>query len=60
MKHKTEKIDNIIKINIQKCVKWCIKYNIPCNPLLLAHYNIHLENTSLIKYSQINKKCVLY
>ena len=58
MKHKTEKIDNIIKINIQKCVNWCIKYNIPCNPLLLAHHNINLENTSLIKYSQINKKCV--
>ena len=26
---KSEKIDNIIKMNSQKCVQWCIKHNIP-------------------------------
>jgi 23S rRNA U2552 (ribose-2'-O)-methylase RlmE/FtsJ len=30
-KHKQEKIDNIIKINIQKCIHWCMKYNIEFN-----------------------------
>ncbi len=30
-KNKDEKIENIKKINIQKCVSWCEKYKIPCN-----------------------------
>ena len=27
-KHKHEKINNLIKINIQKCIQWCVKNNI--------------------------------
>jgi 23S rRNA U2552 (ribose-2'-O)-methylase RlmE/FtsJ len=27
-KHKQEKIDNLIKTNVQKCMHWCLKYNI--------------------------------
>jgi 23S rRNA U2552 (ribose-2'-O)-methylase RlmE/FtsJ len=27
-KHKQEKIDNLIRINIQKCTQWCIRNNI--------------------------------
>jgi len=38
-KNKQDKIDNLIKINIQKCVSWCIKYNIP-------YYNL-LNNTNI-------------
>jgi 23S rRNA U2552 (ribose-2'-O)-methylase RlmE/FtsJ len=30
-KNKTEKIDSLIKINIQKSIKWCIKNEIPYN-----------------------------
>jgi 23S rRNA U2552 (ribose-2'-O)-methylase RlmE/FtsJ len=33
-KHKQDKIDNLIRINIQKCTQWCAKYNIECNPFL--------------------------
>jgi 23S rRNA U2552 (ribose-2'-O)-methylase RlmE/FtsJ len=28
-KNKQDKIDNLIKANIQKCIAWCVKYNIP-------------------------------
>jgi hypothetical protein len=28
-KHKGDKIDAIIKSNIQKCIYWCIKHNVP-------------------------------
>jgi 23S rRNA U2552 (ribose-2'-O)-methylase RlmE/FtsJ len=31
------KLNNIIKTNIQKCIHWCIKYNIPYNEL---HHSI--------------------
>jgi hypothetical protein len=44
-KHKQEKIDNLIKINIQKSVLWCYKYNIPCN-IINNESNIFLVNTS--------------
>jgi len=30
-KHKQDKIDNLIKINIQKCVQWCMKNNVEIN-----------------------------
>lgn len=30
-KNKQEKIENLIKANIQKCTSWCIRYNIPYN-----------------------------
>ena len=32
-KHKQEKIDNLIKINIQKCIQWCMKNNVEINNL---------------------------
>ena len=28
-KNKQDKIDNLIKTNVQKCVSWCNKYNVP-------------------------------
>jgi hypothetical protein len=33
-KNKQEKIENLIKSNIQKCTSWCIKYAIPYNVFL--------------------------
>ena len=34
-KNKEEKLELLKKINIQKCVNWCEKYNIPCNKFSL-------------------------
>jgi 23S rRNA U2552 (ribose-2'-O)-methylase RlmE/FtsJ len=48
-KNKQEKIDNLIKTNIQKCVLWCIKYNIPYNQIN-NDSNIFLENEELSTY----------
>jgi len=28
-KHKQEKIDTLIRLNVQKCIHWCLKNNIP-------------------------------
>ena len=28
-KYKTDKLEQIVKVNISKCIQWCIKYNIP-------------------------------
>ena len=33
-KHKQEKIDSIIKNNIQKCMNWCSKNNVPYNAMI--------------------------
>ena len=45
-KNKQEKIDNLIKSNIQKCILWCIKYHIPYH-LFNNESNIFLENLEL-------------
>jgi 23S rRNA U2552 (ribose-2'-O)-methylase RlmE/FtsJ len=36
-KQKQEKIDNLIKINIQKCIQWCLKNNIEHNNFLTTN-----------------------
>lgn len=28
-KHKADKIDNLVKTNIQKCIQWCMRHNVP-------------------------------
>jgi 23S rRNA U2552 (ribose-2'-O)-methylase RlmE/FtsJ len=43
-KHKQDKIDNLINANIQKCILWCNKYNVPQNQLMYSS-NIFLSNT---------------
>jgi 23S rRNA U2552 (ribose-2'-O)-methylase RlmE/FtsJ len=35
--NKTDKIENLKKHNIQKCINWCLKYNMP-------HNNSHMGN----------------
>lgn len=42
-KNRDMKIDNIKKINIQKCIQWCEKYNIPCNKFI-EKSNIFLKS----------------
>jgi 23S rRNA U2552 (ribose-2'-O)-methylase RlmE/FtsJ len=32
-KNKQDKIDNLIKSNIQKCILWCVKNNVPYNTI---------------------------
>ena len=39
---KTDKIENIKKNNIQKCISWCQKYNLPFNKINLSN-NIKLN-----------------
>jgi 23S rRNA U2552 (ribose-2'-O)-methylase RlmE/FtsJ len=38
-KYKQDKIDNLIKINIQKCIQWCIKNDV--------EYNISIGNINI-------------
>jgi 23S rRNA U2552 (ribose-2'-O)-methylase RlmE/FtsJ len=35
-KNKIDKIYNILKIHIQKCIQWCVKYNIEYNNLTIS------------------------
>jgi hypothetical protein len=45
-KHKQDKIDNLINVNIQKCTLWCTKYNVLQNQLIVPS-NIFLSNSSI-------------
>ena len=42
---KVEKINTIKSNNIQKCIKWCIKNNIPYNNIDTEHKNIFLKKS---------------
>ena len=42
-KHKNEKTDNLIKINMQKCINWCIKYNVQFNNIVAINQNAFLQ-----------------
>jgi len=41
-KNKAEKIDMLIKANIQKCIQWCLKYDVPHNTIT-GNTNIFLQ-----------------
>jgi 23S rRNA U2552 (ribose-2'-O)-methylase RlmE/FtsJ len=43
-KHRQEKIDNLINTNIQKCILWCTKYDIPYNQSIIPP-NIFLDGS---------------
>lgn len=45
---KKEKIDTIIKSNVQKCVHWCIKHNIQHNVLFRE---VSTDTNSIVKYN---------
>ena len=44
-KYKSEKINNLIKLNIQKSIHWCIKHNIPYN-MVANKSNVFLNDIS--------------
>lgn len=44
LKPKPEKIESIIKANVQKCMYWCIKHNIPYNILFK---DIQIDNPAI-------------
>jgi 23S rRNA U2552 (ribose-2'-O)-methylase RlmE/FtsJ len=46
-KNKSEKIDMLIKTNIQKCVQWCIKYDVP-HHVIATTTNIFLSSSSFL------------
>ena len=51
-RHKQDKLDNLLKLNIQKCIQWCIKYNIEYNILVnnqysYFHSNVHITMNSV-------------
>jgi len=43
-KHKQEKIDNLLRINIQKCIQWCIKYDVQYHTII-TNNNIFINQT---------------
>ena len=45
-KNKTEKLHNLIKVNVKKSIDWCIKYGI-------LHNNISLNNAFEETYSSV-------
>jgi len=53
-KHKNSKIDGLVKQNIQKCLQWCTKYNMPHHKMaandlatnsFMPHSNIFLRES---------------
>ena len=40
--NKNDKIDQLLKNNIQKSMNWCIKYNVPYN--IINQNNVFLQN----------------
>ena len=50
-KNRQDKIDNLIKTNIQKCIAWCIKYNVPYNIIT----NNIISNTNIFYTSPIRE-----
>jgi hypothetical protein len=46
-KCKQDKILHLIKINIQKCISWCTKYNVPINHIPISASNIFLDTPEI-------------
>ena len=40
-KYKQDKIDNLIKINIQKCIQWCLKHNVEYNIMTITNQQMN-------------------
>uniref|UniRef100_A0A6C0I3L8 Ribosomal RNA methyltransferase FtsJ domain-containing protein n=1 Tax=viral metagenome TaxID=1070528 RepID=A0A6C0I3L8_9ZZZZ len=45
-KHKQDKIEQLIKANVQKCIYWCTKNNVIFNTLIMDNYNVFLDQYS--------------
>jgi hypothetical protein len=64
-KYKQDKIDNLIKINIQKCIQWCTKNDIEYNNIIsniniFTNEYIEENNTieNVIENNSVNKECL--
>lgn len=42
-KNSQEKIDNLIKSHINKCVQWCNKYDVPYNTISTVNENVFIS-----------------
>jgi hypothetical protein len=58
-KHKQEKIDNLIRNNVQKCVSWCIRHNVSYNTNIMASSMGFNESTSIIQFTEDNQDDLL-
>jgi len=58
-KTKYDKIETLIKTNIQKSTDWCIKYNVPYN-ILNANSNIFLQNSNDVLFHTENTSANLH
>jgi hypothetical protein len=45
-KNKQDRIDNLVKSNIQKCVAWCTKYNVPYSISVINNNITNTNNTN--------------
>lgn len=43
-KHNQDKIDTLIKMNVQKCMQWCVKHELPYN-IITINPNVFLQMT---------------
>lgn len=43
-KHNQDKIDALIKMNVQKCMQWCVKHDLPYN-IIALNSNVFLQMT---------------
>lgn len=61
-KYKQDKIDNLIKINIQKCIQWCIKNDIE-HSNIISNINIftndYIEEINIVENNDTIKECIL-
>jgi hypothetical protein len=53
-KHKQDKIDNLIKNNVQKCASWCIRHNIVYNTNLTTSSTGFIESASIVQFADDN------
>jgi hypothetical protein len=45
---KPDKIEHLIKSNIQKCVNWCIRFNIPYNNISGSNVFLSRDHAPLV------------
>jgi 23S rRNA U2552 (ribose-2'-O)-methylase RlmE/FtsJ len=57
-KHKQDKIDNLVKMNIQKSIAWCLKYKIPINQLPPTVTNIFLQTITTAGFCEDDNEVV--
>lgn len=50
-KHKQEKIDSLIKNNVQKCIMWCIRHTISYHTTLTSSVNMYMPSQMLVKFN---------